>query len=82
MIVEIKGVGFENKGARLMLCAIVDQLKIMFPSAQIALTPNKKADFFQRCSFAAWQKLALRKNILDLNSVSYWLPLSYNRGGY
>jgi colanic acid/amylovoran biosynthesis protein len=79
MIVEIKGVEFENKGAHLMLCAIVDQLKVIFPSAQIALTPNKKADFLHRCSFAAWQKLALRKNIVDLNSVSYWLPVGFRR---
>lgn len=77
MIVEIKGVGFENKGAQLMLCAIVDQLKIMFPNAQIALPPNDNAEFLQRCTFAAWQKLALRKNIVDLNSVSYWLPVSF-----
>lgn len=77
MIVEIKGVGFENKGAHLMLCAIVDQLKIAFPRVQIVLSPNKKSDFVQRCSFAAWQKLALRKNIIDLNSVSYWLPVSF-----
>jgi len=77
MIVEIKGVGFENKGAQLMLCAIVDQLKIMFPNAQIALPPNDNAEFLQRCAFAAWQKLAFRKNIVDLNSVSYWLPVSF-----
>jgi polysaccharide pyruvyl transferase WcaK-like protein len=74
MIIEIKGVGFENKGAYLMLCAIVKQLQIEFPSAQIALSLGTRSDFLQRCSFTAWQKLALRKNYVDLNFISYWLP--------
>ncbi|MDC0052682.1 polysaccharide pyruvyl transferase family protein [Gammaproteobacteria bacterium] len=74
MIIEIKGVEFENKGAHLMLCAIIEQLKVRFPNAQIALSPNKKLDFVQCSSLGAWQKLALRKNIIDLNWIAYWLP--------
>ena len=74
MIIEIKGVEFENKGAQLMLCAITEQVTRIWPDAEFALTPSKKASFFQRSRVPAWQKLALRKNLLDLNRLSYWLP--------
>ena len=38
MIIEIKGVGFENKGAQLMLLAIVEETKHRWPNARFVLS--------------------------------------------
>ncbi|QFU23439.1 polysaccharide pyruvyl transferase family protein [Shewanella eurypsychrophilus] len=79
MIIELKGVEFENKGAELMLCAVLDRIEAYWPDAEIALTPSVKASFLQRTSVSAWQKLSLRKLYLDLNSFSYHLPSAVRR---
>ena len=74
MIVEIKGVEFENKGASLMLYAIIDQMTKMYSDAEFVLSPSEKSGFLERSKTLAWQKLALRKSWLDLNFLSYWVP--------
>ena len=76
MIIELKGVEFENKGAELMLCGILQRIYSTWPDAQIALTPSPKASFLQRASVGAWQKLSLRKLYIDINGVSYHFPTS------
>ena len=79
MIIEIKGVEFENKGAHLMLVAIVQQLRVIWPEAVIALSHSAKASCAQRSAVASLRKIALRKNLLDLNGLSYWLPVALRR---
>ncbi|GGA98951.1 polysaccharide pyruvyl transferase family protein [Agarivorans gilvus] len=79
MIIELKGVEFENKGAELMLRAILQRIEEYWPEAEIALTPSQKASFKQRASVGAWQKLSLRKLYLDLNCITYWLPTTVRR---
>lgn len=74
MIIELKGVEFENKGAELMLQGLLQRIEQYWPEAEIALTPSAKANFQQRISVKAWQKLSLRKLYLDLNSLTYYLP--------
>ena len=74
MIVEIKGVEFENKGSSLMLYAITDQMTKMYSDAEFVLSPSEKSGFLERSRTVAWQKLALRKSWIDLNFLSYWLP--------
>ena len=74
VIVEIKGVEFENKGASLMLYAIIDQMTKMYSDAEFVLSPSEKSGFLERSKTLAWQKLALRKSWLDLNFLSYWVP--------
>ena len=75
MIIEIKGVEFENKGSHLMLVAIIQQLNRRWPNAEIALTASAKACFADRASVASFRKLNLRKHRLDFNRISYFLPL-------
>ena len=75
MIIEIKGVEFENKGAHLMLVAIVQQLRQRWPNGQFALTHSAKASHAQRSSVASLRKINLRKHLLDLNFISYLLPI-------
>ena len=76
MIIEIKGVEFENKGAHLMLVAIQQQLIKQWPKAKIALTSSSKASYLQRSSIAGFRKVNLRKHFLDLNLLAYFLPRS------
>ena len=74
MIIEIKGVEFENKGAYLMLVAIQQELSKRWPKAQIALTHSSKASYLQRCTIASFRKLNFRKNLFDASLLAYFLP--------
>jgi colanic acid/amylovoran biosynthesis protein len=79
VIIEIKGVEFENKGAHLMLVTVIQQLKGLWPEARIALSHSAKASSAQRSTVASLRKIALRKHLMDLNRLSYWLPVALRR---
>jgi len=74
MIIEIKGVQFENKGAELMLQAIINKLSTELPSARICLAHNKNSPYLKRARVGALQKVNLRKYIFDLNRLFYFVP--------
>lgn len=86
MIIEIRGVQFENKGAQLMLHAVLQQVEKRLPSAKVALRLNAGTRRRDLVSINALIKLPLRKRQLDLNSLSYQLPDCANglmqRGGF
>lgn len=77
--IEIKGVQFVNKGAELMLYAIIEQIETRWPGAQIVLAPNPYSPYQERVKVNAFQKLSLRKNRFDLNRLAYRLPASIRR---
>jgi colanic acid/amylovoran biosynthesis protein len=79
MIVEIKGVQFVNKGAELMLCAILQQLKARNDTIKIALAPHVNSPYLSRVSVGAYQKLSLRKGVFDLNRLAFILPKSVRK---
>jgi polysaccharide pyruvyl transferase WcaK-like protein len=75
--IEIKGVQFVNKGAELMLAAVVARIKEYWPNAEIVLEGNPFSPYKERAVLGAYQKLSIRKNVLDLNFLAYYLPLSF-----
>ena len=74
MFIEIKGVEFENKGAELMLVAILQRIEEYWPEAKIVLGPNAKSPYSKRARLGAYQKLHLRKSYLDLNGLTPFIP--------
>lgn len=79
MIIEIKGVQFVNKGAELMLHSVLEKIKDNWPDADIALEPNNNSPYKSRALLGSYQKLSIRKNILDFNSISYLLPQIFRK---
>lgn len=79
MIIEIKGVQFINKGAELMLLAILQQLERRLPDTLIALEPNPNSNYSDRVKIGALQKLSLRAKMLDVNYLSYLIPSKLRR---
>jgi polysaccharide pyruvyl transferase WcaK-like protein len=76
MNIEIKGVQFVNKGAELMLAAVLQRVREYWPDADIVLQGNPYSPYKKRALLGAFQKLSFRKNVIDLNFVSYYLPKS------
>jgi colanic acid/amylovoran biosynthesis protein len=74
MIIEIKGTQFINKGAELMLYAALEQIKLRWPDAEIALRPSSHSPYLKRAKVGAWQKLSFHKHIIDINWLTYYFP--------
>ena len=60
MVIEIRKVGFINKGAELMLLAILDKLKKRYPNAKFVMYPGKD-DYVNRAKLGLYQKFIFRK---------------------
>jgi len=74
MMIELKGVQFVNKGAELMLWAILDELASAHPSAEFCMQPRQTSPYHKRAKIGAFQKLNLVKGSFDFNRISYLLP--------
>ena len=74
MIIELKGVEFDNKGSALMLQSILVALRSRYPDIEFALSANIKSPASARHQVARYRKVTLRKLYLDLNRLTYRLP--------
>jgi colanic acid/amylovoran biosynthesis protein len=74
VLIEIKGVQFENKGAELMLLAVLDRLRREWPAIEFALAPNANTSFRRIVGAGGWQRLRLDGARFDLDDWSYRLP--------
>lgn len=77
--IEIKGVQFSNKGAELMLIAVLQQLEQQLTDYQITLSPGKNLPYLNRAKLGAWQKLSFRRGNLDLTGVFGKFPSGVRR---
>jgi polysaccharide pyruvyl transferase WcaK-like protein len=74
MYIEIKGVQFVNKGAELMLHAVLQQLAVLQPEARVVLQSNSSSPYVARAKTGAYQKAGLRFLGIEFNAYSHWLP--------
>ncbi len=72
MFIEVKGIGFPNKGAELMLAAIERELEKRLPKAKLAVEPQ--ADFSERSRFKLWTIARWRKWGVNFASVFGLIP--------
>jgi len=76
VLIEIKGVQFVNKGAELMLHAIIKKIEEFWPEAEICMFTDSNSPYIKRAKIGAYQKLIFRKNVIDLSTVFYFFPTS------
>ncbi|WGV27605.1 polysaccharide pyruvyl transferase family protein [Halotia branconii] len=77
MIVEIRGINFKNKGAELMLHAVIQKLSDWNEENIVAIRP-KTGTYKQRSQLGLYQLITSDKNIPFLNSaintINYLMP--------
>ena len=79
MKIEVKGVEFSNKGAELMLTAVVQALAQHRPDWQLVLTPGFLSPYPQRAVLGAWQKFSFRLLGVDWTFLGDLMPEKIRR---
>jgi len=74
MLIEIKGTGFVNKGAELMLHAILQKVGGAFPDASFAMAPSRSQDYVKRARLGLYQKVRLQKYGVQLGKLGWLIP--------
>ena len=71
-LIEIRGTGFENKGAELMLYAVHEKMKNEFPEAKFAMEP--KTPYLKRAGLHFYQIAQLKFWGLELGVLAKLIP--------
>jgi colanic acid/amylovoran biosynthesis protein len=76
MLIEVRGVGFVNKGAELMLHAIIEKTRDVLREPCICMAPSGGRDYVNRATLGLYQKVRLEKCGVSLGDL---LPESRRR---
>jgi polysaccharide pyruvyl transferase WcaK-like protein len=79
MFIDIKGTGFVNKGAELMLHAILQKNRMAFPDASFVMTPTSNNDYIMRARLGLFQKLWYQRYGIQLLWAGQFIPKSIRR---
>jgi len=78
MLIEARGTGFVNKGAELMLHAILQKVGDAFPDACFAMAPSSNQDYAKRARLGLYHKVWFRRYGVPLD----WMIPSKRRQRY
>jgi len=75
MIIEIRKAGFVNKGAELMLNAILEKIREVYPDSIIAMAPNlKSTPYEKRAELRLFQKVSLWRHGVQFGYLGAVIP--------
>jgi len=70
MLIEIRGVGFVNKGAELMLHAILQKVRARYPEAKFVMAPSLNVSPYEkRATLGLFQKVTYEKSGIDIGDI-------------
>ena len=72
LLIQIRGTGFSNKGAELMLYSVLEKIKYKFPDAEFCMEP--KTPFFKRAALNFYQIAELRFLGFEFGVLAKFIP--------
>lgn len=72
LIIEVRGIGFPNKGAELMLLAVCDKIQARYPNAKICLQPTYP--YYFRMNYPVYQIARVVRFGFDFGRMMYLIP--------
>jgi len=79
VFIEIKGTGFANKGAELMLHSILQKTKEAIADASFVMTPSTNDDYVERARLGIFQKLWYQRYSIQLMWFGQFIPRPLRR---
>lgn len=79
MKIEIRKVGFINKGAELMLHAIMQEVLKEWPDTMFVMEPSRNAPYLQRAQLGIYQKLNFNWHGLPVHKLGHLTPRTLRR---
>jgi polysaccharide pyruvyl transferase WcaK-like protein len=76
MFIELRGVEFVNKGAELMLHAIISTVRIKFPEAQFVMERNNRSPKNKLDENHIWEKVRIIIRRIDFSMIAFLLPIT------
>jgi len=77
VLIEVRKGGFINKGAELMLCAVLEKMKKEYPEAVFAMTPTvseASAPYLKRAQLGFYQKAHMWRGGMQLGTLASLIP--------
>lgn len=74
MMIEIRKAGFTNKGAALMVHAILEKLKHEIPEAEFCMAPANSAQYNDRAKLGLYQKIQFFRKGIQFGKIGEFIP--------